>query len=87
MTPNHQTPAMSSEVVGDDDVELTRDLAMLARGPGVLIDRELLQAYAAAAVANTLRAFRADVSAFDTWCRVQGVKSLPASPRTLATFL
>lgn len=78
---------MSSDIVADGDVALTRELATLARGPGVLIDRELLQAYAAAAAPNTLRAFRADVSAFDTWCRVQGLKSLPASPHTLAAFL
>ena len=78
---------MSSDIVADDDVELTRDLAMLARAPGVLIDSALLQAYAAAAAPNTLRAFRADVSAFDTWCRVQGRKSLPATPQTLAAFL
>ena len=78
---------MSSDIVADDDVELTRDLAMLARAPGVLIDSALRQASAAAAAPNTLRAFRADVSAFDTWCRVQGRKSLPATPQTLAAFL
>jgi integrase len=77
----------SDAIAADDDVALTRELATLARGPGVLVDRELLRAYAAAAAPNTLRAFRADVSAFDTWCRVRGLKSLPASPQTLAAFL
>lgn len=87
MSENYRTRVMPSEVAADEDVAVARDLATLACGPGVLVDRELLRAYAAAAAPNTLRAFRADVAAFDTWCRGHGLKSLPASPQTLAAFL
>ena len=36
---------------------------------------------------NTLRGYRADFWLFDTWCRNQGLRSLPASPKTVAAFL
>ena len=84
---NRRISALDAKAPIEDDALLSGELATLARDPGVLVDRDLLQAYAAAAAPNTLRAFRADVSAFDTWCRARGLKSLPATPQTLAAFL
>src|SRR5579863_2373345 len=66
---------------------LSRELATLGRAPGITIDHALLGAYAAAAAANSLRAFRADVTAFDAWCHAQGCRCLPASPQLAAGFL
>lgn len=36
---------------------------------------------------HTLRAYRSDFQAFDTWCERQGRSALPASPTTVALFL
>ena len=66
---------------------LRQDLTVLARAPGVALDRELLSAYAASAAANSLRAFRGDVTAFDSWCHARGSRCLPASPQLVAGFL
>jgi integrase len=66
---------------------LGRELAMLGRAPGVVVAPELLDAYAAAAAPNSLRAFRADVTAFDAWCHARGCRCLPASPQLAAGFL
>ena len=66
---------------------LRQDLTVLARAPGVALDRELLSAYAAAAAANSLRAFRGDVTAFVSWCHARGSRCLPASPQLVAGFL
>lgn len=66
---------------------LRQDITVLARAPGVALDRELLSAYAAAAAANSLRAFRGDVTAFDSWCHARGSRCLPASPQLVAGFL
>ena len=51
------------------------------------IDRSLFAAFAAAASPNTLRAFRADVLAFELWCWREEAQLLPASPETVAGFL
>ena len=37
--------------------------------------------------ANTERALRADLAIFATWCAEQGLQALPASAKTLATFV
>ena len=66
---------------------LRHELTVLMRGPGVVLDRELLAACAASAAANSLRAFRADITAFDTWCHVRAENCLPASPQLVAGFL
>ena len=52
-----------------------------------MVDHELLSAYAASAPANSLRAFRADVTAFDSWCHARGTRCFPASPHLVAAFL
>jgi len=65
---------------------LAGELALLAYAPGIAVDRDLLAAYATAAP-NSLRAFRADVTAFDSWCRARGCRPLPASPQLAAAFL
>jgi len=66
---------------------LRHELTVLMRGPGVVLDRELLAAYAASAAANSLRAFRADITAFDTWCHARAENCLPASSQLVAGFL
>src|ERR1700712_883628 len=66
---------------------LGRELATIGRAPGVTVDHALLGAYAAAAAPNSLRAFRADVTAFDAWCHARGCRCLPASPQLAASFL
>ena len=66
---------------------LGRELALLARGPEAAISPELLAAYAAAAAPNSLRAFRADITAFDTWCRNRGAPTVPARAEAVAQYL
>lgn len=66
---------------------LGRELATLGCASDVTVDHELLGAYAAAAAPNSLRAFRADVTAFDAWCHARGSRCLPASPQLAAGFL
>lgn len=36
---------------------------------------------------NTIRSYRADFSAFETWCQSEGYVSLPALPETVAEFV
>jgi site-specific recombinase XerD len=36
---------------------------------------------------NTLRSYRADFTAFETWCRKEKKRALPASPETVAKFI
>jgi site-specific recombinase XerD len=36
---------------------------------------------------STLRAYRADFTAFDEWCHTAGYEALPASPETVAAFI
>ena len=74
-----EPPAASAALAGE--------LALLAHAPGTAIDRDLLAAYAQAAASNSLRAFRADVTAFDSWCHTRGARPLPASPQLVAAFL
>ncbi|AKM12171.1 tyrosine-type recombinase/integrase [Croceicoccus naphthovorans] len=85
---------MAPETALDDDrpdrgeaLSLSRDLALVAHGPGAGPSPELLAAYVRAAAPNTLRAFRSDVLAFDAWCRSRGEKSIPASPQIVADWL
>jgi integrase len=73
--------------VPDAAAPLGRDLALLSRGPDTRVFPELLAAYAAAAAPSSLRASRADVLAFDVWCRNRGVKTVPAGPENIAAFL
>jgi site-specific recombinase XerD len=70
-----------------DEAALSYELATLARRGEVLIDRQLLGAYAAAAAPNSLRAFRADVTAFDAWCRNRGLNTIPAEVDTVVAFI
>ncbi len=52
----------------------------------VALDRAA--AYAAQGVApNTRRALAAGWAAFSTWCKQQGLASLPAEPATVAAYL
>ena len=37
--------------------------------------------------ANTLRAYRSDLSSFTSWCEGQGRRSLPATPETVAAYV
>jgi integrase len=74
-------------MIVDPSATLAGELVLLSRAPEVSVDRELLAAYAKAAAPNSLRAFRSDVTRFDEWCRVRGVRALPASPRVVADFL
>lgn len=66
---------------------LQRELALLARGPEAAISPELLAAYAAAAAPNSLRAFRCDITAFDTWCRNRNERTVPARAEAVAQYL
>ena len=66
---------------------LCRFFVPLLLKPRVTLDPGLLAAYAASAAANSLRAFRADVVAFDTWCHTRGSRCLPASPELAAGYL
>ena len=67
--------------------ELRRDLDVVVRGRDHRPSAELLSAYAGSAAANSLRAFRSDISAFDLWCRDKGVSTVPATPESVAGFL
>lgn len=82
-----QETVPSSVEAPDTAPSLGRDLALLARAPGAAPSPELLAAYARAAAPNSLRAFRADVLAFDAWCRGRGETCLPARAEALAAFL
>ena len=79
--------ALSSDLPLSSDLALARELALLGREPGVAVDHGLLSAYASASAPNSLRAFRTDVTAFDTWCRNRRLGTIPASPGTVANFL
>lgn len=79
--------ALSVPEAPDPAEPLVRELALLARGPGAAPSTELLTAYAAAAAPNSLRAFRADMLAFDAWCRHRRARTLPAEAATVAAFL
>lgn len=70
-----------------DEAALAYELATLSRRGEVLVDRQILGAYAAAAAPNSLRAFRADVTAFDAWCRNLGLSTVPAEVDTVVAFL
>lgn len=37
--------------------------------------------------ANTLRAYRSDLSSFTSWCEAQGRRTLPATPETVAAYV
>ena len=84
---NHRTRRLQPQATNEAGEALRHELTVLTRGPGVVLDRELLAAYAASAAANSLRAFRADITAFDTWCYTRVENCLPASPQTVASFL
>ena len=46
------------------------------------------QVYQSAADApSTLAAYRADVAAFEAWCRQNGCQALPATPETVGAYL
>lgn len=48
----------------------------------------IVQAYQHASKADaTVKAYQGDVMVFDQWCRGYGIRSLPASPETVAAFL
>ena len=102
ISPNHRTRARelnlldstrgaqdrhAAAALNADAESLRQDLSVLTREPGVAPDRDLLAAYAASAAANSLRALRADVSAFDAWCHARGSRCLPATPQLVAGFL
>ncbi len=61
-------------------------LALLPLSAESVVDRTLLEAFASAASPNSLRAFRSDVVAFNQWCWTRGVRSLPATPETVAAY-
>ena len=54
--------------------------------PGERIDAYLDAAHGAFS-RNTVRALRADLAVFASWCRANGAVTLPASPQTIATFV
>lgn len=80
-------PQADRSELTDPSAAIAGEFALLAYAPGAAIDRTLLAAYASAAAVNSLRAFRSDAIAFDTWCRVRGLRSLPASAQAVAEFL
>ncbi|WBY18007.1 tyrosine-type recombinase/integrase (plasmid) [Erythrobacteraceae bacterium WH01K] len=67
--------------------EVVTDLALALRGPGVNVDREMLEAYVTAAAPNSIRALRQDVEAFDLWCRRENYSTFPATPKQVANWL
>jgi len=86
-SPDHRTRRLEPQATNEVGEALRHELTVLTPGPGVVLDRELLAAYAASAAANSLRALRADITAFDTWCYAQVGNCLPASPQLVAGFL
>ena len=79
------TPQPDRSEPTDPAAQIAGEFVLLAYAPGAAVDRELLAAYAAAP--NSLRAFRSDVTAFDTWRRFRACGSLPASAQVVAEFL
>ncbi|MEL6877995.1 MAG: tyrosine-type recombinase/integrase [Pseudomonadota bacterium] len=67
--------------------EVVTDLSLALRGPGLTIDRDLLEAYVTAAAPNSIRALRQDIEAFDLWCRREGIATFPATPKQVADWL
>lgn len=80
ISPNNRTRKLEPPATNEAGEALRHELTVLTRGPGVSPDRELLTAYAASAAPNSLRAFRADITAYDTWCHARAENCLPASP-------
>ena len=76
-------PASSNTAVA----VVVTDLSLALRGPGVIVDRDLLEAYVTAAAPNSIRALRQDVEAFDLWCRREGLHAFPAMPKQVADWL
>lgn len=72
---------------GPEEIPLSPALAALSRRSDVIVNRELVAAYAAAAAPNSLRAFRTDVTAFDVWCRNRSLCTVPAEVGTVVAFL
>ncbi len=79
----HSVDSLAASEVGDEQ----KALIQLPPTAEAAVDRALFIAFVSAASANSLRAFRSDVVAFDHWCWTKGVRSLPATPETAATFL
>lgn len=57
------------------------------RATGIVIDREMLAAFASAAAPNSIRALRQDGEAFDLWCRKRNVPTFPSTASLVADWL
>lgn len=67
--------------------ELAWTVTQMRAGQGIRVDAGLIAAWQAASSPHTLRALRADLEAFDLWCRRHGRFALPARPETVAAYL
>lgn len=69
---------MLAELVSDRPLDMATAL---------VIDEDLIETVVRAAAPNTLRALRADLRVFQSWCHKQQLPVLPASARTIVQFL
>ncbi len=67
--------------------ETATDLGLALRGPGLNIDRDLLNTYVKAAAPNSIRALRQDIESFGLWCRREKQQPFPASHKQVADWL
>lgn len=68
------------------EVSPIRSCPALENALPILIDANLDAAHSAFS-RNTLRALRSDLAIFENWCRANKVRTLPASPQTIAAFV
>lgn len=79
--------AVTASLAVADLPELAWTVTKMRAGAGITVDANLVAAWQAASSPHTQRALRADLEAFDLWCRRQGRIALPASPETVADYL
>ncbi len=72
-------------------VRATADLAwtivQMRVGKRITVNEALIAAYQAASSPHSIRALKADVEAFDAWCRRTNRIGLPATAETVADYL
>jgi integrase len=67
--------------------ELAWTATQMRAGERIVVNEELIAAYQAASSPHSIRALKADLEAFDLWCRRANRIALPATPEVVADYL
>ncbi len=93
---DHAAPIDKTALVGGENGapapaasadDLASSVVQMHAGERIVVNAALIAAHQAASSPHSIRALRADLKAFDRWCRRHTRIALPATPGTVADYL